>query len=88
MTYALLLSFTLLGLWSSVAACPGCQSPLDPKSPQVLELADKVVAKVQADSNLPNCLFREEVYNATDQTVAGHMYRLTLRTGHSNCQPP
>lgn len=89
MVYRLLLPFTLLGLCSGIIGnCPGCEFPHDPKSPEVLEWADKVIAKVQADTNLPYCLFREVVYNATSQVVAGAMYRLTFRAGHSTCKPP
>ncbi|KAH7712685.1 hypothetical protein AAVH_19961 [Aphelenchoides avenae] len=89
MAYCLLMSLALLGLYSGVAGCPGCQSPLDPKSPQVLELADKVIVKMQADINPLSCLFHAEIYNATRQTVAGVMYRFQLRVGHSGeCHPP
>ncbi|KAH7712688.1 hypothetical protein AAVH_19964 [Aphelenchoides avenae] len=87
----LLLTLTLLGLGSAIAEkddCYGCPVQLDPKSPQVLELADKVIAKVQANVSLPNCLLREEVYNATSQFFASYEYHLTFRVGHSKCEPP
>ncbi|KAH7712470.1 hypothetical protein AAVH_20191 [Aphelenchoides avenae] len=61
---------------------------LDPKSPKVLELANHVTAKVQATIKVSNCLVLEEVYNATQQTVAGYMYRLNLRASHSTCRQP
>ncbi|KAH7693231.1 hypothetical protein AAVH_39736, partial [Aphelenchoides avenae] len=89
MAYRLLLSLSLLELCSGIIGnCPGCESPLDPKSPQVLELTDEVIAKVQSRVDLSNCLFREEVYNATKQTVAGYMYRLTFRAAESECTLP
>ncbi|KAH7712687.1 hypothetical protein AAVH_19963 [Aphelenchoides avenae] len=86
----LLMFLSLLGLCSGVAGRnrPGGEFPIDPKSPEVLALADEVVAKVQADKSLFNCLFRDEVYNATKQVVAGFAYRFTFRAALSECTLP
>uniref|UniRef100_A0AC34F6E0 Cystatin domain-containing protein n=1 Tax=Panagrolaimus sp. ES5 TaxID=591445 RepID=A0AC34F6E0_9BILA len=70
---------------TTLGPAPGAPGNMDTKSLKVQELANKIMTKYNTVSNDPYYYTYVEVISATEQVVAGLLYRIKLSIGKTDC---